>query len=982
MNGRAVNIGFGARLVALLATCATLLAGCVLLVATPAAAAPGNAVADYGGCLKGQGSGDLLLLIDESGSLTGSDPAAARVAAAKYLLTTLATQTDRAGVKIDIQVAGFATRFDPAPTPWTTLSPATLPELVGAVDKFATRQDGLDTDYWTALDGARRSLADHAGAANPPRCQAIAWFTDGKLDVEPRDGSDPARPTELPYAPGVDARTQQGADAATAAAAESLCRPGGLADSLRSSHVVTFAVGLENKQAAPRDFDLMRAIATGEQFQGKPCGKITEPSPGTFALASDLDGLLRTFDGILGPSDIALPPAAVCAPADRTCRGHEFVLDESITNVHVLGQALGVAGLQAELIGPDGVARPLSNKTLGATQPLTFGPVTGSYTWQTEATVVIDIADDTRAAEGWRGLWALRFVDPRATTSGRTSTTSIHISTDIAPAWENKPATIAAGSRLTDVRLGLARAGQRVEPQSLRGTVEIGARLLPATGAAVPVAQRLGKADLADPVTLDLSSVAPGQATFQLTLGITTAPTTRPRTGEPVPGTRLADQQVDIPLTIGSPAGFPTVADVDFGTADGSTELTGVLAVTGPGCVWVPAGAQPDFRTTPDGIARVTIAADSATSAESCVQVPEGQTGQVTLRMTADAAGNGTADGTLPVQVAPLNSPDRAITVDVAFTSDFRKPVNVVSFLVVLLVALLLGVGIPLALLALARWAGAKIPAHQGLYHRRIPVTVEGDRLVRSGGGPFGIRNEDLTELAGIAASGSRRLELGGVVLRTRSGWRPFGTGHVSVEQPPGFVSATSTTPRPDSEGRSRLPLAVHNTWVLLHNLSGRRQDAEVLVLVSADASPGRRAQLVEEITSAVPGLLADVAPPPVPGGPGLGGRDDRGGEWAPVGGGPTYGPDQGGGWSGGGSTAPYAGGPAVYGPPGGAGDGPRPPTVRLEKPGAEDGRTSPGGWGNTAYQEFYGPGGEPPTDRTRRDQPPPPPDVPYGHRP
>ena len=45
------------------------------------AEADNRAVDRYGACLAGQKAGDLLLLIDESGSLKDTDPAAARVKA-------------------------------------------------------------------------------------------------------------------------------------------------------------------------------------------------------------------------------------------------------------------------------------------------------------------------------------------------------------------------------------------------------------------------------------------------------------------------------------------------------------------------------------------------------------------------------------------------------------------------------------------------------------------------------------------------------------------------------------------------------------------------------------------------------------------------------------------------------------------------------------------------------------------------------------
>ena len=51
----------------------------------------------FGACLASQKAGDLLLLFDQSSSLQGTDPQAARVQAARYLLQTLGKYADRVG---------------------------------------------------------------------------------------------------------------------------------------------------------------------------------------------------------------------------------------------------------------------------------------------------------------------------------------------------------------------------------------------------------------------------------------------------------------------------------------------------------------------------------------------------------------------------------------------------------------------------------------------------------------------------------------------------------------------------------------------------------------------------------------------------------------------------------------------------------------------------------------------------------------------
>ena len=77
--------GFGALVAALIGLSLAIVPG---TVASPAAAAPGDsdAVQRFGSCLAAGGHGDLLLVLDTSGSLQDTDPNNQRVAAANHLL--------------------------------------------------------------------------------------------------------------------------------------------------------------------------------------------------------------------------------------------------------------------------------------------------------------------------------------------------------------------------------------------------------------------------------------------------------------------------------------------------------------------------------------------------------------------------------------------------------------------------------------------------------------------------------------------------------------------------------------------------------------------------------------------------------------------------------------------------------------------------------------------------------------------------------
>lgn len=297
---------------------------------------PDDPLLTYGGCLAAQHGGDLLLVMDTSGSLSETDPQAARVMAAQYLLDRLAATGSTSGFTLDVAISGFGTDYERV-LDWTPLDEAGLGRAKDAVETFRDKDDSLDTDYWTALEGSRQQLADKAAGAT--RCQAIAWFSDGGMDIEPR--TTPKLRARMPhtgaYAPGVDVTTAEGAARAEADAATSMCRPGGLADQLRASGVVILGVGLDG--GGSPDFDLMRAVSTGEGASG-PCGDLVSPRPGSFTVVTDIDSLLFAFDEYAGPGqDPLVNDGRICQGKVCAEYAHRSVLDSSVTSVDVLGSS-------------------------------------------------------------------------------------------------------------------------------------------------------------------------------------------------------------------------------------------------------------------------------------------------------------------------------------------------------------------------------------------------------------------------------------------------------------------------------------------------------------------------------------------------------------------------------------------------------------------------------------------------------------------
>ncbi len=814
---------------------------------TAAAAPSGSAVTDFGACLASQRSGDLLVMIDESSSLQTSDPGAARVTSAEYLVGQLAAFEKSSGVDLNVAVAGFADTYS-VDLDWTALDGGTLPAINEALDGFRARNQGIDTDYWLALDGARETLAARtAGVEGAGSCQAVAWFSDGKIDFTSRGD------TRKPYAPDTSLDSQAGVDQVVGTATESICRPGGVADQLRSSGVVLFGIGLAAGTASPADFDVMRSIATGEPSGATTCGAISSPSPGDFFLAQNIDELLFAFDAFSTPGQSPLSrEAGVCAQSVCEEGKHRFVLDRSIGGVAVLGSA-DMEGLVPTLVSPLGDQVPLPDTSQeGRTD---VGGVNIDYRWQSARTISIEMSN--ASAPQWQGLWSLVFVDPAGSSSAR-SKSNIHISGNLFPAWKVQH-TVAIHSGEPSVPVDLAivdSARSEIDPESLLGRASLSVVLIGQDGQQRTVAAGIPKDGIDQPVALDLTDVPAGRATLRLTLDVTTADALTV-SGQTEPGTPLAPQSVDIPLAIAPPIGYPTLpSKIDFGTLEGSGQFGADVPVAGPGCVWLPGSPPASVLASPDGAGSITVASSIAAAAE-CVQVEEGQTGSIPVSLSVPNSVNGVVNGLVTLMVAPAGELDRALAVDVPFTAALEKPLDKGNFILALIVALLLGPGIPLLLLYGGKWFTSRIPART-LKAQQFPVTVSGSTVLRDGR-PFALTDRDLIEVVRGLDSPARQLDIGGLVLRTRVGRSPVGAGFVVVES---GVRAGASGSSPSTSGprpHARLPLAVHNTWFVLHDPAGPFDAATVVLLVGDDAGPTVRSGLVDDMRSRLPGVLSDL---------------------------------------------------------------------------------------------------------------------------
>ncbi|WP_157974148.1 hypothetical protein, partial [Desertihabitans aurantiacus] len=803
------------RLLVVVALLPVLLGLPVIAGTTPRAAAEGpeqTAVGAYGGCLVGAGAGDLLLLFDESASLIDTDPDDQRVRAADYLVRQLGRFAEQREVALDVAVATFGVELE-GPGRWSDLA-GSGDRVRDDVAALAEADDGWETDYWTALNGARQALADKA--AGEERCQAVLWFSDGSLDLD--DRTDPAEAERYgerkPYAPDVDL-TRPGSDAeAERRAADDLCRDGGVADQLRRAPVTVFGIGLSAGGGA--DFDLMRGISTGEDG----CGAIQGPTVGSFTEADSIESLIRAFDRLQNPGQEPTTTEREVCQGEMCPEGrHPFVLDDSISEARALFSTDAEVPVDVVLVAPDGRevvftpgADPVERSVDG---------VTLRQEWTSDRSTALTLQRGEVGSGGWTGVWSVTAVDRSSSTEGARSTLDLHLTGDLVPAVTSPdPLELRAGET-PELVFGLTDLdGEPVETDALLGTATFTAVLEPAGADPVVLADAEPLERVGDPHPLDLTAVGPGPAPLTLTLAVTTAPATD-ADGTEVPGTALEPQTVTLPTTVLPAFGYPTLGrEVAFGTLEATTTADSVLPVTGPGCVWLAEGSS----AVQTGPADVTGEVTSEVAGPGQLCLAEGQSGELPLRLTASETGNGALGGTLVVATAPVDAaddPGRVQQVELGWTADMLAPLQVGLAVATFLLALLLGLALPLLVLWLVKYALATIPGAPVLV-RSLPVRLDGDVVtvwsegdaVAGDGRPLSATHlAGLKELLPLGVRGSRRTAAAGFELRTAVGVNPFGAGHVVVRAD-GPV-ATSTSPAPAADGTGRLPLACQDQWAV-----------------------------------------------------------------------------------------------------------------------------------------------------------------------
>ena len=882
-----------------------------------------NPLGQLGACMANNDELDVLLLMDETNSLTnlwndgkkvegkpGADPENFRIPAAQDFAKVLLQKSQDQKLNTNIKIAGFGTTYknnvnNPGEgyEDWTELTVDSQEDVLKQIQAFEKRtEETKGTDYNTAVEGASEDLLNSPGE-DP--CRLLVTFTDGKLATADDKGAE-----------------------------DNLCRPNGVADRLRAAGITHVGIGLTNPEIN-ENFDLFQAITEGKGGSTS-CGE-QDPN-GAFYPANKVGDLFAAFRS-------ALDTGGSVGGTTTADKPFAFVLDNSISSVRF--SAVGRDDLgpdsKLEMTAPNGDKVVMSGngeKNAGG----------GKLTWEArgEAVQSTEGSLNKSSDKDWAGEWSMRFidVDPEVAKKGEVAVLvemvpdlNVTFAADGADdaaktdgeAGKNDLKVMDDGTLVVELT---DSEGKVVDPE---GKAEGKVEFVPSGGGEPVVLEE--KADFSSgrvEIPAEKIPDAPASGRVKAEVTITTAG------DKGKPGTTLSPLQGDsaVSVAVQNLPQLPGQIDV---TTEGD-EVTVNVPVSGPGRIWVEGGQQVEHGM--DDLGAVTVESEH-NSKDSALTVRRGETAELPLTFSFEKRAQLVANGTLPVHIADENGGEERV-VDVAAKIDSKVPVSKGVAAVTFILALLLGLLLPLLLLYLVRYLTSKIPGDPPVG----PVVL---RMSRGAGGwTFDGQPHPKIDPTDAAARqmrpGPRTVQAGRAQAQVESfSINPLSAANVIVSTP--SIAGDGK----EKDGHAVLPLAVQDSW-FVHAPSQNVDDLEVVAFPRIPLAPAAQEQLQNEIAAEAP-ALADALAERLPSAEPAPGQFDQGGGFAPPGdtgffGGGGFAPPQ----SGGQGFGPAAGGAGGWNPPAGP-SGPSGPSGPAG--GAEPGGSSP--WGPPSSGPQSSPWGPPP---------------------
>ncbi len=691
-------------------------------VADPSTERPG--FTQIAGCISGADNLLVSVVVDESLSLRDTDPKALRVLGITSAIDSLeqlaAVSPD---VNVEMSLSTFARTFTTL-VDWTPLDAASADEFrKTAADELPRRDAGNATDYREALLGSQKALITRAGQLHDKTaCKVVLWFTDGALDV----------------------------DADTDVALSDICRPGGIADSVRHDGINVVALALFSPDANVSDAqrDQLKAVAEG-RGDNTTCGTApisSDDAMGVYLPADDPAALQLLFAGagalVAGGADGGTVKCPSGACPDGT---YSLAVDPGLSGARMIVQGDSVGHLRA----PGGQD--------------------------------IELSDSTSASVDGAQVTVLR----------RGSLTTLNLTFD---PYSKKPQTwtLLPGGPATVATYWFWGASLVAAVESVQaGTSNlIRYRLVDAAGD-VLAADLYGRLDASisvggKPLDTTISSdgfleanydIGTGKVPSHIVVSAAASARTKPS------GISLGPIQATNELPVTLPPAYPVITptSLDFGALEGLGTRSAKIKVAG--------SKLGETSVCLAGSSIVVPGQESSsklvTSEPTCVKVPANGEGSLKLFLEPTTSADGVASGDIAFDVTSADGDHLEVTVPGSLSMeravDSGKRWKVVAALIILalLIPLLLIVGSNLLLLGRFRITS-------GTRTARIPVRIAAAGLSRVDAKPGLVYPDDLRNVPISGSKSGSRMSVDGTSLSLRA------ARILSLQAPRGIATAHS----------------------------------------------------------------------------------------------------------------------------------------------------------------------------------------------
>lgn len=717
-----------ARILALLLGLSLVTSGVVLESQT--AKANQNQPLDFAACVSAQGSGSVMVLMDESLTIYGfqgeppSDPSNLRVAGAQLLIDDIQRVVDSSKVAVNVQLASFGDNFIVRSNGWVSVQPGNnlaSSQLKSSVTSFSNRptnNNGVETDFWTAIDGARKQFDSQN------HCKLLVIFKDG-IDFQnfffdaTTDYPIESVQTLLEEAKRNQDRNiaQQAAELAQA----DLCRPKGLADGLRGDGIFTISVGL-----GVGDFAELRDFT---ENQNKRCGELE--GRGYLLRAEQPQDLIDLFARTLNPTN---------QPTEFDGE-FTFEMNEALSTISILTSGM-TAGNQYFITPPStcpGATRTAFDSAASSSSG-SFGPGvtwTGAGYAQGEALRVFIKRAPLADTRCWNGTWT---VDP-----GTQARSSLSIDADLQPSAvfsSANPAVRPGGSLPAQILLRRISSPEEVGSRGFPGLtgedlhpdlrVNLSGGLYSPDGSLVSnlfEGASLSSADLGETFDIAVPAGTPlGNYILRLNLALEVV-------GIDI---ALSDVRTETLIEVGGQIPLPTVEGiVQFPGIQGASPSKATVAFTN-------SADKPVTLNFDSATVVTTQAPENATDykvdgSSTSIEIPAGQTVEVELALSPDTseevkfAGQVSGSIFVPVTAAGENL-DSSFQVEVPFKAEQFADQNLGLLILFTLLFLLIGTALTAGAIWFVSYRVSRFPKARKIQENvlqsvTLPMVIDGGGL-------------------------------------------------------------------------------------------------------------------------------------------------------------------------------------------------------------------------------------------------------------